>query len=176
MATSPEQFTATVIFGYAWSIGEGTKQTLSYTKTYTNSAGSYRLNNLVVNTALPSPCQLETVGINFVMTSPGGRFTHPALATIATFRPTLPAPHGPNPQATATGTSSSAVNETNSAEAQETSRAAGIISSFVWRPITLSNATISIIVLMVLFMIGSLVRSQRTRQRSSQPSQPKCQG
>jgi hypothetical protein len=59
MADSPAHLTATVIFGYAWSIDEGTKQTLSYTKTYTNYPGSYSLYDVVRNAALPSAPNLR---------------------------------------------------------------------------------------------------------------------
>jgi hypothetical protein len=85
MPASPGYLTATVVFGYAWSIDEGTKQTLNYTKTYTNYPGPHSLYDFVRNTALPSASQFETVGIDFNMTAPGGQFTHPALATVATF-------------------------------------------------------------------------------------------
>lgn len=39
--TEPQaQVTATVVFGYAWDIDMTSKQTLGYTKTYTNTAYS----------------------------------------------------------------------------------------------------------------------------------------
>jgi hypothetical protein len=181
MADSPAHLTATVIFGYAWSIDEGTKQTLSYTKTYTNYPGSYSLYDVVRNAALPSASQFETVGIDFIMTAPGGHFTHPALATIATFRPTRPASqHGLGSHATATATaaaSNTAVPEKAKirlAEAQAPSRATNIIPSLVCRSGGVSGMVMPMVVFLVLLMIVGLVRSRNARQRSVQTEQPKC--
>jgi hypothetical protein len=171
MADSPAHLTATVIFGYAWSIDEGTKQTLSYTKTYTNYPGSYSLYDVVRNAALPSASQFETVGIDFIMTAPGGHFTHPALATIATFRPTRPASqHGLGSHATATATAA----KIRLAEAQAPSRATNIIPSLVCRSGGVSGMVMPMVVFLVLLMIVGLVRSRNARQRSVQTEQPKC--
>jgi hypothetical protein len=178
MADSPAHITATVVFGYAWSIDEGSKQTLSYTKTYTNPPGSYSLYDVVRNAALPSASQFETVGIDFIMTTPGGQFTHPALATIATFRPTRPGSHASGSHATAiaaaSNTAASEKAEMPLAEAQAPSRATNIISSLLNQPGGVSDIAMPMAVFLVLLMIVGLVRSRTARQRSVQTEQPKC--
>lgn len=101
MATSEQPLTATIIYGYAWDVDMVSKETLSYTKTYTNTPGTHNVYDVVVNSALPSPSRFETVGIHFTMAPPGGVVTHPHLATVATSRPTRPfapgATHGRAP-------------------------------------------------------------------------------
>lgn len=89
MKEPQDQVTATVIFGYAWDVDLTSKQTLSYTKTYTDTAGPHTIYDVVVNTALPSPSQIETVRIHLTMVANGGLTTHSRLATVATHRPTL---------------------------------------------------------------------------------------
>ncbi|KAM0717483.1 hypothetical protein Q7P37_007335 [Cladosporium fusiforme] len=88
MATPEQLLTATIIYGYAWDIDMVSKQTLSHTKTYTNTPGIHKVYDVIVNSALPSASRFETVGIQFTMTPPGGIVTHPHLASIATSRPT----------------------------------------------------------------------------------------
>jgi hypothetical protein len=178
MADSPAHFTATVVFGYAWNIGEGTKQTLSYTKTYTNYPGSYSLYDVVRNAALPSASQFETVGIDLVMTAPGGHFTHPAMATIATSRPTRPVPHGSRPHATdvaaASNTGAPERAEMRLADAQAPSRATNIISSLVCQSGGVPDIGMPMAVFLVLLMVVGLSRSRTARKRYVQPRQPKC--
>jgi hypothetical protein len=179
MADSPAHLTATVVFGYAWSIDEGPKQTLSYTKTYTSYPGSYSLYDVVRNAALPSASQFETVGIDFIMTAPGGQITHPALATIATFRPTRPASqHSTGSHATATAAASNNAvpgsAEIRLAEAQVPKRATNIISSLVYQPGGVSDIAMPMAVLLILLMVVGLVRSWTARKRSVQTKQPKC--
>jgi hypothetical protein len=174
MADIPEKFTATVVFGYAWSINEATKQILSYTKTYTNSPGTYKLYDVVVNTALPSPLRFETVGIDFTMMAPGGRIAHPTLATVATSRPFLRNLHDSTAQVTPVATASSTVvRETSSTEVQLPSQATVALSSFVWRPNELSNVAMYIICLVVLMIMG-LVRLRKRRKMAMQHGLPKC--
>lgn len=90
MATSSPPLTATIVYGYAWDVNMVSKQTLSYTRTYTNTPGVHNVYDVVANPALQSPSRFETVGIHFTMTPPGGVVTHPHLATVATSRPTRP--------------------------------------------------------------------------------------
>jgi hypothetical protein len=178
MPASPGYLTATVVFGYAWSIDEGTKQTLSYTKTYTNYPGPHSLYDVVRNTALPSASQFETVGIDFNMTAPGGQFTHPALATVATFRPTRQISHHSGAHATDLAAASEITApekaEIRLAEAQSPRRAKNIVASLVCQSGGVSDIAMPMAVLLALLMIVGLVRSWTARKRSVQPRQPKC--
>lgn len=94
MARPAELCTATVVFDYAWEVNMVSTKTLRYTTTYTNTPGPQNLYQVVRNSELPSPSQLETVGIHLTLTPPGGLYTHPHLATVATSRPTHPAKTG----------------------------------------------------------------------------------
>lgn len=94
MAKPTELCTATVVFEYAWEVNMVSKQTLRYTTTYTNTPGPQNLYQVVKNSELPSPSQLETVGIHLTLRPPGGLYTHTHLATVATHRPTRPVKTG----------------------------------------------------------------------------------
>jgi hypothetical protein len=88
MSPSQEQYTATIVFDYAWHVDMAPTQTLRHTKIYANTPGKYNIHDIVINTALSSPSRLETVGIHFTLTHPGGIYTHNNLATVATHWPT----------------------------------------------------------------------------------------
>jgi hypothetical protein len=92
MSPSQEQYTATIVFDYAWHVDMAPTQTLRHTKIYANTPGEYDIYDVVINTVLSSPSRLETVGIHFTLTPPGGIYTHSNLATVATHWPTITVP------------------------------------------------------------------------------------
>lgn len=75
-----------VAYGYVWTICDVTKQTSTYTTTFSTWPGSHTAYALVVNTAMPSPSQVETVGIPYTAV-PGETSTQHVLATVATHSP-----------------------------------------------------------------------------------------
>lgn len=170
MSDLTNQLTATIVFSYAWSICEGTKQTLNYTKTYTNTPGLHSLNHVVANTALPSPAQFETVGFSFLLKSPGGQVTQSALATIATFRPS-------HVRATATATAltlSTAANMSHFAEAQTQDVATNSLPLPPWRPCDPSYFIMTSIVLLIVLKTLRFARLWGARIKSSHSDQSKC--
>jgi hypothetical protein len=86
---SQPYLTATVVYEYVWKVDDRSKQTSTYTTTYIDSPGDHTAYALVVNTALPSSLQIETVGIPYTIV-PGEITTQHASATVATHRPTTP--------------------------------------------------------------------------------------
>lgn len=89
MVKSQPYLTATVVYEYVWKVDDDSKQTSTYTTTYIDSPGDHTAYALVVNTALPSPLQIETVGIPYTII-PEDTTTQYASATVATHRPTTP--------------------------------------------------------------------------------------
>ncbi|KAI4718590.1 hypothetical protein E4T48_05262 [Aureobasidium sp. EXF-10727] len=89
MSFSQPYLTAPVVYEFVWNIDDASKETSTYTTTYFNAPGPHTAYALVVNTALPSPSQIETIGIPY-MIAPGGVSTQHVSATVATHRPTTP--------------------------------------------------------------------------------------
>lgn len=87
MAAIEQQYTATVVFDYVWRVSE-TTQKLTYTTHDVNTPGLHTVYAVVVNTALPSSLQVETIGVPYTMTPSGGVFTPTVPATVATHMPT----------------------------------------------------------------------------------------
>ncbi|CAD0084920.1 unnamed protein product [Aureobasidium vineae] len=87
MVDSEPDLTATVAYEYVWKIDDTSRQTLTHTTTYVGSPGTYTAYALVVNMALPSPSQIETVGILYTIV-PGVASVQHVSATVATHRPT----------------------------------------------------------------------------------------
>lgn len=83
---------APVVYEYVWNVDNASKQTSTYTTTFFGPPGSHTAYTLVVNTALPSPSQFETIGILYTIL-PGGVSTQYASATVATHSPTAPVLH-----------------------------------------------------------------------------------
>ena len=99
---SQPYLTATVVYEYVWMVDERPKQTSTYTTTYIDSPGDHMAYALIVNTALPSSLQVETVGFPYTI-SPGDTMTQHASATVATHRSTrliLQTDHARTPSAT----------------------------------------------------------------------------
>lgn len=86
MAFSESYVLAPVVYEYIWTVDDAYKQTSTYTTTYSTWPGSHTAYALVVNTAMPSPSQVETVGISYTA-SPGETSTQYVLATVATHSP-----------------------------------------------------------------------------------------
>ena len=89
MASSLPYGIAAVIYEYVWNVEDTSKQTSTYTTTYSTRPGTHTAYALVVNTAMSSPSQIETVGIPFTIVS-GETSTQRVLATVATHSPTAP--------------------------------------------------------------------------------------
>lgn len=89
MVKSQPYLTATVVYEYVWKVNDDSKQTSVYTTTYIDSPGDHTAYALVVDTALPSSLQIETVGIPYTIV-PGQSTTQYVSATVATRRPTTP--------------------------------------------------------------------------------------
>lgn len=87
MFTPQLYLTANVVYEYIWEVEETSKETSTHTTHYTGSPGSYTGYAIVYNTALPSPSQIETVGIPYSIVA-GQPSTQHVLATIATHMPT----------------------------------------------------------------------------------------
>lgn len=87
MSFSQPYLIAPVVYEYVWKVDHNSKQTSTYTTSYFGPPGSHTAYALVVNTALPSPSQLETIGIPYTIL-PGGVSTQHASATVATQGPT----------------------------------------------------------------------------------------
>lgn len=87
MSFSQPYFIAPVVYEYVWKVNESLRQTSAYTTTYFGPPGSHTAYTLVVNTALPSPSQFETIGIPYTIL-PGGVSTQHVSATVATRGPT----------------------------------------------------------------------------------------
>jgi hypothetical protein len=83
MALSLSYGTAPVVYEYVWNVDDSSKQTSTYTTTYFIWPGSHTAYALVVNTAMPSPSQIETIGIAYTV-APGQTATQHVLATVAT--------------------------------------------------------------------------------------------
>jgi hypothetical protein len=75
--------TAPVVYEYVWNDDDSSKQTSTYTTTYFTRPGSHTAYALVVDTAMPSPSQIETIGIAYTV-APGQTSTQHVLATVAT--------------------------------------------------------------------------------------------
>ncbi|KEQ72977.1 hypothetical protein M436DRAFT_64141 [Aureobasidium namibiae CBS 147.97] len=86
MAFSQSYVLALVAYEYVWTVDDISKQTSTYTTTYSTWPGSHTAYVLVVNTAIPSPSQIETVGIPYTAV-PGETSTQYVLATVATHSP-----------------------------------------------------------------------------------------
>lgn len=86
MAFSESYVLAPVVYEYIWTVDDAYKQTSTYTTTYSTWPGTHTAYALVVNTAMPSPSQVETVGVPYTA-SPGETSTQHVLATVATHSP-----------------------------------------------------------------------------------------
>lgn len=86
MALSQSYVLAHVVYGYIWAVDDSSKQTSTYTTTYSTWPGSHTAYALVVNTAMPSASQIETVGIPYTAFS-GETSTQYVMATVATHSP-----------------------------------------------------------------------------------------
>jgi hypothetical protein len=89
MISSQRYLTAVVEYEYAWIFDEASQEISTYTTAYIDSPGYHTAYAVVVNTAMPSPSQIETVGIPYKI-GPGQTSTQYALATVATHMPTTP--------------------------------------------------------------------------------------
>ncbi|CAD0111161.1 unnamed protein product [Aureobasidium uvarum] len=89
MSFSLPYLIAPVVYEFVWNLDDTSKETSTYTTTYFNAPGPHTAYALVVNTALPSPSQIETIGIPYTI-APGGVSTQHVSATVATHRPTTP--------------------------------------------------------------------------------------
>lgn len=127
MVFSGSYVLAHVVYEYIWTVDETLAQTSTYTTTYSTWPGSHTAYAVVVNTAMPSPSQIETVGIPYTASS-GETSTQHVLATVATHSPmtlvsrTIPALMTP------TRHSSFQMNASPEAPSQEVV-AGGVISS-----------------------------------------------
>lgn len=83
MAFSLPYGTAPVVYEYVWNVEDSSKQTSTYTTTYFTWPGSHTAYALAINTAMPSPSQIETIGIAYTV-APGQTSTQHVLATVAT--------------------------------------------------------------------------------------------
>jgi hypothetical protein len=83
MAFSLPYETAPVVYEYVWNDEDSSKQTSTYTTTYFTRPGPHTAYALVVNTAMPSPSQIETIGIAYTV-APGQTSTQHVSATVAT--------------------------------------------------------------------------------------------
>jgi len=86
MAFSQSYVLVPVAYEYVWTVDDISKQTSTYTTTFSTWPGSHTAYALVVNTAMPSPSQIETVGIPYTA-APGETSTQHVLATVATHSP-----------------------------------------------------------------------------------------
>jgi len=86
MAFSQSYVLVPVAYEYVWTVNDISEQTSTYTTTYSTLSGSHTAYALVVNTAMPSPSQVETVGIPYTAV-PGETSTQHVLATVATHSP-----------------------------------------------------------------------------------------
>ncbi|KAH0278016.1 hypothetical protein KCU91_g2799, partial [Aureobasidium melanogenum] len=89
MSFSQPYMIAPVVYEFVWAVDNTPKQTSTYTTTYFGPPGSHTAYDQIVNTALPSPWQIETIGVPYTI-PPGGVSTQHASATVATHRPTNP--------------------------------------------------------------------------------------
>lgn len=89
MSFSQPYLIAPVVYEYVWKVDDTSRQTSTYTTTFFGPPGPHTAYALVVNTILPSPSQLETIGIPYTIL-PGGVSTQHASATVATQGPTPP--------------------------------------------------------------------------------------
>ncbi|KEQ96522.1 hypothetical protein AUEXF2481DRAFT_28461 [Aureobasidium subglaciale EXF-2481] len=87
MPDSQLYLTATVVYDSIWTFDSAVEQTLTYTTTYVSSHGQHMGYAIVVNTALPSPSQVETIGITYSI-RPDTSSTQHVSATVATHMPT----------------------------------------------------------------------------------------
>jgi hypothetical protein len=83
MAFSLPYVIAPVVYEYVWSVDDTSKQTSTYTTTFSAWPGTHTAYALIANTALPSPRDIETIGIPYTIV-PGETSTQHALATVAT--------------------------------------------------------------------------------------------
>ncbi|KAG9592653.1 hypothetical protein KCU77_g6886, partial [Aureobasidium melanogenum] len=89
MSFSAPYIIAPVVYEFVWTVDSTPKQTSTYTTTYFGPPGSHTAYAQIVNTALPSPSQIETIGIPYTIL-PGEVSTQHASATVATHMPTRP--------------------------------------------------------------------------------------
>jgi hypothetical protein len=90
MAFSQPFVIAPMVYEYVWSVDDTSKQTSTYTTTFFTWPGTHTAYALVANTALPSPRDIETIGIPYTIV-PGETSTQHALATVATHSSMAPA-------------------------------------------------------------------------------------
>jgi len=86
MAFSQSYVLVPVAYEYVWTVDDISKQTSTYTTTFSTWPGSHTAYALVVNTAMPWPSQVETVGIPYTAT-PEETSTQRVFATVATHSP-----------------------------------------------------------------------------------------
>jgi hypothetical protein len=109
MAFSLPYVIAPVVYEYVWSVDDTSKQTSTYTTTFSAWPGTHTAYALIANTALPSPRDIETIGIPYTIV-PGETSTQHALATVATH--SSMAPRSKTNHALITSTADSSVRQT----------------------------------------------------------------